>query len=249
MGMLDSILVPQVIRLLGSDAVCRTAHAALARNTFRIAGQLADALLDEALDYSVRRRIPRLLATCDSHRAWDGLFEGLADAHFELRFRCSRGLDAMLNRHPSFRPDPDVIYRMVEKELSVSTEEWKSRQLGTGAGEEEKPTSTPQRATEDQASHALAHVFALLGLVLPRDAVRTAFRALHTDDTRLRALAVEYLGSSLPRQIRDQLCDRIDLKPSVVRDSGARQMKKLMEESPSIAARLEEIGQGEKGTA
>jgi hypothetical protein len=222
-------------------------HAALARNTFRIAGQLADALLDETLDYSVRRRIPRLLATCDTHRAWDGLFEGLADGHFELRFRCSRGLEAMLHRHPSFRPDPEVIYRMVERELSASAEEWQSRQLGA-PGEEEKPSTAAEAAVEDRASHALAHVFALLGLVLPRDTVRTAFRALHTDDRRLRALAVEYLGSSLPRQIRDQLCERIDLKPSAVRDSGARQMKKLMEESPSIAARLEEIGKREKGT-
>lgn len=205
MGMLDPLLVPQVIRLLGSDAVCRAAHGALARNTFRIAGQLSDALLDETLDYTVRRRIPRLLATCDTHRAWDGLFEGLNDPKFEIRFRCSRGLDAMLQRHPEFRPEPAVVYEIVMRELGVSAGVWSAKRVSS-VGDDEPP---PSEAASG-ASHSLAHVFALLGLVLPREAVRTAFRALHTDDRRLRALAVEYLGSSLPREIRDNLCERIE---------------------------------------
>ncbi|MBZ5577438.1 MAG: NTP/NDP exchange transporter [Acidobacteriia bacterium] len=211
MGMLDPILVPQVIRLLASDSVCRAAHAALSRATFRIAGQLADALLDESLDYAVRRRIPRLLATCETHRAWDGLFEGLNDPKFELRFRCSRGLEGMLLRHPDFRPEPAVIYRLVERELSVSRREWQGRQ--PRGVEEESVPADGDAAAEEPVSHSLAHVFALLALVLPREAVRTAFRALHTDDSRLRALAVEYLGSSLPREIRDRLCERIELSP------------------------------------
>ena len=208
-GMLDPILVPQVIRLLGSDSVCRAAHSALARNTFRIAGQLADALLDESLDYSVRRRIPRLLATCDTHRAWDGLFEGLGDPRFELRFRCSRALEAMLQRHPEFRPDAAVVYQIVERELGVSRSVWQGRQMVESAGEDDEP-AVADNASQQGSSHSLAHVFALLGLVLPREAVRTAFRALHTDDRRLRALAVEYLGSSLPREIRDRLSERIN---------------------------------------
>jgi hypothetical protein len=206
MGMLDPLLVPQVIRLLGSDAVCRAAHGALARNTFRIAGQLSDALLDESLEYAVRRRIPRLLATCDTHRAWDGLFEGLNDPKFEIRFRCSRGLEAMLQRHPEFRPDSAVVYEIVIRELRVSTGVWSAKRLSTIADDEPPPSSDAANG----ASHSLAHVFALLGLVLPREAVRTAFRALHSNDRRLRALAVEYLGSSLPREVRDSLGERID---------------------------------------
>jgi AAA family ATP:ADP antiporter len=208
MGMLDPILVPQVIRLLGSDSVCRAAHAALARNTFRVAGQLSDALLDETLEYAVRRRIPRLLATCDTHRAWDGLFETLNDSRFELRFRCSRGLEAILQRHPEFRPDPAVVYRIVDRELAVTASAWEANQIPAGA-EEEPPAPAGGAAAPARASHSLAHVFALLSLVLPREAVRTAFRALHSGDRRMHALALEYLGSSLPREIRDRLSERL----------------------------------------
>jgi hypothetical protein len=245
MGMLDPILVPQVIRLLGSDSVCRAAHAALARNTFRIAGQLADALLDESLDYSVRRRIPRLLATCDTHRAWDGLFEGLNDSRFELRFRCSRGLESMLQHHPEFRPDSAVVYQIVERELAVSRNVWQGWQMAA-PGAEEDPDAACQTPAEG-SSHSLAHVFALLGLVLPREAVRTAFRALHTDDTRLRALAVEYLGSSLPRGIRDRLCERIEVS-SADKGSRAPLPKKSPPPSSDMLAPLGQIAarRGEK---
>lgn len=234
MGMLDPILVPQVIRLLGSDSVCRAAHSALARNTFRIAGQLADSLLDESLEYAVRRRVPRLLATCDAHRAWDGLFEGLNDPHFELRFRCSRGLESMLQRHPEFRPDAAVVYQIVERELGVSSSVWHGRQVGASAPEDDGPEAAAP-SSEEGSSHSLAHVFALLGLVLPREAVRTAFRALHTDDRRLRALAVEYLGSSLPRAIRDRLCERIDdpsRPPLFKRDSSSKMLAPLGQQEP-----------------
>lgn len=193
-GILDQVLVPQVIRLLGSDSVGHAAHAALARTSFRIVGQLSDALADETLGDTVRRRIPRLLAACGTQRAWDGLFDGLNDQRLEVRFRCSRQLAAMLRQHPEFRPDPAVVYRIIERELAVSSSVWQSRQLPAADG----------------SSRNLAHVFALLELVLPQNSVRTSLRALHTDNTRLRALALEYLGSSLPRGIRERLGERIE---------------------------------------
>jgi hypothetical protein len=209
MGLLDPVLVPQVIRLLGSDTVHTAAHAALARTTFRNAGQLSDALLDESLEYAVRRRIPRLLAACGTRRAWDGLFEGLTDSRFELRFRCSRGLAAMLQRHPELRPEPAVVYSIIERELNTNQGPW-----GTAASGDDENSPNRDDGSEDTSTHGVAHVFALLGLVLPQKSVRTAFRALHTEDRRLRALALEYLGSSLPREIRDRLRERIEGAPA-----------------------------------
>jgi hypothetical protein len=48
-------------------------------------------------------------------------------------------------------------------------------------------------------------VFTLLALVLPSEALRIAFRGLHTDDQGLRGTALEYLESVLPPEIRDRL--------------------------------------------
>jgi len=186
MGIVDQLLVPQVIRLLGSESVRSAANAALARTTFRIAGQLSDALLDQTMDYAVRRRIPRLLEACGTRRAWDGLFEGLNDRRLELRFRCSRHLAAMLRSHPELQPEAALVYPLVERELATAS---------------------------NGGLRNLAHVFAMLQLVLPQNSVRTAFRALNTPNPRLRALALEYLGSSLPREIRQRLSQQIEAIP------------------------------------
>ena len=48
-------------------------------------------------------------------------------------------------------------------------------------------------------------MFTLLGLLLPGDAVRIAFRALHTDDARLKGTAFEYLESATPPDTRQLL--------------------------------------------
>jgi hypothetical protein len=62
----------------------------------------------------------------------------------------------------------------------------------------------------ERGNQSLAHVFTLLSLVFPREPLRIAFQALHTDDQRLRGTAVEYLALILPPQIHQQLSPFLD---------------------------------------
>ena len=57
----------------------------------------------------------------------------------------------------------------------------------------------------ERADQSLEHVFSLFATVLPRDPIKIAFRALHTNDKTLRGLAAEYLDSVLPQSIRERL--------------------------------------------
>ena len=57
----------------------------------------------------------------------------------------------------------------------------------------------------DRADRNLEHLFTLLALLLPVDAVRIAFRALHTDDPQLKGTAFEYLESATPPDTRQLL--------------------------------------------
>jgi hypothetical protein len=244
-GLLDPILVPQTIMLLGRDDVYKEAYAALSRSVFRIAGQLVDCLLDETQGDDVRARIPRLLALSDSHVAWDGLFTGLGDKRFELRYRCGRALDTMLQRHPEFKPDPAEVYKVIAAELTVSRRAWETRTV-PAEGEEDSRFLALDRILQERASQSLSYIFTLLSLALPREAVHTAFRALHTDDTRLRALALEFLESSLPRELREPLSAHLEAPALAARKKGTAHtdapMQTLIDSSPSITARLEEMG-------
>ncbi|HEY1336497.1 MAG TPA: hypothetical protein VGF59_03265 [Bryobacteraceae bacterium] len=245
-GLLDTLTTPQVIQLLGNDTVYREAHGALTRCVFRIAGQLVDSLLDESQNDTVRSRIPRLLALCDSRVAWAGLFQSLGDQRFEIRYRCGRALDTMLQRHPEYRPLPNDVYAVVSKELAVSRRVFEERRVGAKTGEVDAQKEEVDKVLEERASQSLSHVFTLLGLVLPRDAVQTAFRAIHTDDDRLKALALEFLESSLPRELREALSSHIEAPQGPAKKKAAapseNSLQNLLESSPSIVARLEEMG-------
>jgi len=238
MGLLDPVFVPQAILLLGHESVWRAAHDALQRTSFRIAGQLVDALLDPTLDQQVRLRIPRLLTASGTRLAWTGLFQGLDDPDFEIRCRCARALDFMFHSHSEFRPEPAAVYRIIGKELAAHHAEWQNRpniEVSDGLAD---PTVL-NLVVRKTVSRSLAHVFVLLGLVLPREAVQTAFRALHTDDQALRSLALEYIESAVPRELRERLSAHIEgPRPTKTAAPTRQLLDKLLAETPSIMARL-----------
>ena len=83
----------------------------------------------------------------------------------------------------------------------------------------------------------LEHVFSLFATVLPREPIKIAFRALHTDDKALRSLAAEYLDSILPPNIRERLWTMVE--PCLVRnkqdrESGKEALDKLLHSHESL---------------
>src|SRR5581483_6054896 len=185
---LEPIVAPQVIELLGRDDVAQTAYQALTKAGGRIAGQLVDALDNEATPANVRKRIPKVLASCRNRAAWDGLMAHLADERFDVRARCARALEKILANKREFPPEPDFIFNAVQRELSM-TERLSRNKQGS---------DRVQGALDDRAAKSISHIFTLLGLVLPPEPVRLAFRALRAEDRKLHGVALEYLDSVLP---------------------------------------------------
>ncbi len=234
----DPLLVAPVIELLGRDETARAAHDVLSRAADNIAGQLADRLADPAENEKVRRRIPRVLAASKSPLAWQGLFRQLRDDRFEIRQRCARGLEKMLQEHPEFRPQPAAVFEIVASELAAS-----KKVLSKRSGAPGDSGGLVDEVLRERASHVMTHFSTLLGLVLPQQSVRLAFRALHTDDAKLRGVALEYLDSVLPKGLREQLAAQIEgpvTRPETSAAAAEEALAKLMDESPSIMARLEE---------
>jgi len=97
----------------------------------------------------------------------------------------------------------------------------------------------------ERASQNMTHIATLLGLVLPQQSVRLAFRALHTDDMKLRGVALEYLDSVLPKALREELSAQLEGPvPAAVRrvTHTEEALANLLDASPSIMMRLEELG-------
>jgi ATP:ADP antiporter, AAA family len=200
----DWNLAPLLIELLAWDEAMPAARSALEGLGPRIAGILVDALLDPDRDFVIRRRVPRVLATMPSARSAEGLFEALQDQRFEVRFYAGRALHLLVKDRPELVIAPDRVWHAVNCELSLQRSVWANHQLLDRRGSNEKQWFFDEQLL-DRADRNLEHLFTLLGLLLPGDAVRIAFRALHTDDRQLKGTAFEYLERATPPDTRQLL--------------------------------------------
>ncbi len=227
----EPLFTAQIIRLLAWDEVAALARVALMKAGSGITGQLADVMLDEHQDFAVRRRIPRILARCSSQRAFDSLVEAQADPRFELRFQASRALDYIHQHHPILEVREREMLNLVSKELSVSRPIWEGRKLLDNRDASDSGFTFLDDVLRDRANQSLEHVFSLLSLVLPREPLKVAFRALHSDDRQLSGLGFEYLASTLPEAVFKQLTQLLESTPVTAQRTQQEILDHLMLES------------------
>jgi hypothetical protein len=197
---LSAALVSHVIPLLAGP-LSDYALFALRKVAEERVGQLTDALLDPSQDHEVRRQLARVLSIGVSQRATDALLLALDDARFDVRFQCARSLSAIRERNPRVHIERDRVLDVVLREVTVGGPVWASRRLLDGTHNE----SPLEEFVRDRAGQSLAHVFRLLSLVLPSQPLQIAYRSLHSENSRLRGTALEYLEGVLPPHIRERL--------------------------------------------
>jgi hypothetical protein len=206
---LKPAVVPHVIQLLGWDLLYPEAIQALRRRVEAHVGALTDALIDPETEFSIRRRLPRVLSAARSQRAMDGLALGLDDRRFEVRYQCGRAMAAIQEANPELRIGQADVLERVLREVNVSRPVWEGHRL-LDRGDEGEVSAVVDEFVRSRSSRSLEHVFTLLSLVLPKEPLRIAYRGLHTEDVQLRGTALEYLESTLPAEIRERLWPLLD---------------------------------------
>ncbi len=195
-------LAAHAIELVGRDDVAREALIALNAVAARCTGVLVDALLDQTREVVLRRRLPSVLLAGEVSLAAWGLWRGLLDPSFDVRYRCGLVLARLAADGHLGGVTTDQVFETVRRECTVDREVWKQQKLIDDlvvAGEDGDDDANGLRGT------GLDHVFTVLGLVLPAEPLRIALRAVQTDDAGLRGTALEYLESILPADVRAQL--------------------------------------------
>ena len=240
-GTLSPVLASQTISLLAWDDVTGWASRALAKAAPSITGQLIDRMLNPAEDFAIRRRIPRVLATCATQRSYDGLMAALNDARFEVRFQAGMALARIAERQPSLRVDTVAVYAAVMKETTVDTALWHEQRVIDQPATDETP-AVVDGAPKGRSSRRMEYVVTMLSLVIPRAPLQLAYKGLLTDDAVLRGTGLEYLESVLPRDVWKALQPFLDDRRE---SAGARPsdevLDNLMRSSASIELNLEEL--------
>ena len=235
--------MPHVIPLLAWDEVCPEAIRTLRRVAPAITGQLVD-VLNSQQDLAIRRRIPRVLSASPSQQAVDGLWRGLNDKRFEVRFQCGRVLAHILDKNSEIQLEREQVFSAVLREVSVGRRVWESHRLLDQLEDDEKPSSLVDEFVQKRSSRSLEHVFTILSLVLPKEPLKIAFRGVHTDNRNLKGTALEYLESILPETIRKSLWPFLedDRKPGGEKTQSREEiLANLMSSNQSIEANLAEL--------
>jgi len=252
---LPATSVYYVVMLLAWDEVHRAAIRALRTVADQVPGQLLDSLLDPKEEFAIRRRIPRVLAVVDNQRVVDGLFLGLGDRRFEVRYQCGRALATIFDRDRDGLLEfaRDRVYVAVSNEVAVDKKVWEGQRLLDRADEE--PASVdPEMSSDDRhpfldefiryrSNRSMQHVFTLLSLALPKEPLKVSYQGLHTDDQSLRGTALEYLESVLPGGIRQSLWPFIeDHRPERTADKPQdTALEALLRSQASIELNLKEL--------
>lgn len=242
LGPLSPVVAAQVVTLLAWDEVTAWAARALAKAAPTLTGQLVDRLLDPDEDFAIRRRIPRILATCATPRARDGLLAALDDKRFEVRFHAAAALASLHEREATLAFDSAAVYAAIQRESSVNAALWHNQRLldDPPAAEAAFGVATAPRL---RSTRSFEHVFTLLSLVLPRAPLQIAFMGLLTHDAILRGTSLEFLESVLPREVWDglrPLLGGLDVGTKVHR-SRAEVLEDLMRSRPSIELSLDAL--------
>ncbi len=212
-GRLSGALVEAAIPLLAWDDVAKVAIRALRHAGPDAAEVLVRALLDQDEEFTIRRRIPLVLASHPSQATADGLVAGLADQRFEVRLRCGLALHRVRTAMPTVRVDREQVLAAALREVSVDRRVWESHRV---LDQEDDETWSPvfDEVLRDRANRGLQHVFTLLALIVPPSPLQLAYRGLHTTDAQVRGTALEYLEATLPAEIRKALWPFLEVPPT-----------------------------------
>jgi AAA family ATP:ADP antiporter len=212
-GQLRGSLVEDAIPLLAWDDVARVAIRALRHAGPDAVAFLVRALLDPDEEFTVRRRIPLVLASHPGQATADGLVAGLGDQRFEVRLRCGLALHRLRTAMPTVQVDRERVLAAALREVSVDRRVWESHRV---LDQEDDETWSPMfdEVLRDRANRGLQHVFTLLALILPPSPLQLAYRGLHTSDPQVRGTALEYLEATLPAEIRKALWPFLEVPPS-----------------------------------
>jgi hypothetical protein len=240
--MLPPDLVPLVIPLLAWDLVAPLAIRSLRRVCDRHTGQLLDSLLDPDEEFSIRRRLPHVLSHAKTHRAAQGLLEGLRDRRFEVRYQCGVALAKLHERNPELPLQREAVLATVEREAHVDRRVWESQRL---LDEQIAAASSPfsDDVLRQRSSRSLEHVFTMLSLVYPKEPLTIAYKGLHADDRQLRGTALEYLESILPPALKESLWPFLDERREARAVTKSREeiLESLLRSHESIRIDLAEI--------
>ena len=201
---LDSLL-----RLLTSARTRGIGIEALTAYGDRIAGTLADVLLDTTTPVAVRRQIPRVLKNIPTQRSVDALFQAYDEPDLSVRTAALRALGAIREKPSKLNFGRESLQQHISREAKYYYETAAS--LYAFRDKHDTPAARLLAATlEDRLRRTLERLFRLLGLKYPPKEMHAAYLALNRKKTDEYTAAIEFLDNVLERESKRMVLPLLD---------------------------------------
>jgi ATP/ADP translocase len=229
--------IPALLRLLARDAFSRRVISILAEMGDLPTAYLAAELGNEAGDFVIRRRVPRVFASSGGDDADSSLLDALTAGRFEIRYRAASALARrrLAGLPVSDRDRREIVWSAVRRELDRDQPVWELQRL---LDEWESDDDLVSGRAQHRGQLSLKHTFRLLSLILDPDAVRAAYQGIVSDDDRLSSLALEYLEQVLPKDVKDRLWPFIGDLTERQREQASRPIGDVVEDLVKTEATL-----------
>ncbi|MCI0443079.1 HEAT repeat domain-containing protein [bacterium] len=200
--------VPILIQHLNTRRVRKYARLALACYGEDIINSLVERLDDPKENRIIRLSIPKVLALIGSQRSIEILMSKLEEPDLLLRYEVIKGLSKLKANFPNLKINREIITKEILEETKYYFKTLTVLKSEQSNGEQDEAGSLVKarklliRALEERLDNNLERIFRLLGLRYSTEDMFSAYKGIVSDQSDLRANAVEFLDNILDRYLR-----------------------------------------------
>ncbi len=189
-----------LIRRLGDRAVRGAATESLGHFGPRICGALGNILVDPTTPTAIRRRIPRVLRLIHDQQSVDVLLTSLAGADDTNSLAILKALNRLRESAPNLKFKSDVVAKQITAEAKRYFE--MGSKLGALRSAPRTASSLLVRSLEVRMKQIEDRLFRLLALRYSPAEMYSAFLAVRSRDPEKVTVALDYLDSTLDRDLK-----------------------------------------------
>jgi AAA family ATP:ADP antiporter len=235
--------LPALVRKLADRRLRGEVRQALLRYGSRIVGTLCDYLNDPQESLQVRANIPKVLSSIDSQESVDGLVRALRLLSPFLGYRVIKALNKMRVQFPGLSFSDQAIDMFLLEELKDYYEFFLMlRSQDLNESRSQAVLQLLRKALQERMDQKIERVFRLLGLRYPPNDMYSAYNGLRSQQSHVRASAIEFLDNLLLPDLK-QLLFPI-LEESAIDTLLARGNQRFGLEWKSRVAYLDQLIQG-----
>jgi ATP:ADP antiporter, AAA family len=200
-----------LVEALGNPRLRGDAIDALTAFGPQITGTLSDVMLDEDHPMRVRRQIPRVLKKIPDQRSVDVLLSSVGHQDLSIRAAVLKGLNRLRETDPKLNFDKHFVTEQISAEarhyyeLNAALVPFKDRKDG-----EHTAARLLALTIEERLRETLERLFRLLGLEYPPKEMYSAYRAVARRQHDEATAALEFLDSTLERDLKRILLPLLD---------------------------------------